>query len=246
MRLKAALESRSQWTVWLALIALLGFATVAVAQIHGVPASVTSNGFGGHFDRAPGIPASVTSTGSFALQPGRLNTGRGCCVTPMFPHPQRFEHRDFHHRDRYRGAEVYAVPYYIPYYDYSFDDDDQAPEQPQATPQEEYMGGPTIFDRRGPGTAYFPPPAPPETQPAQEPSPEPAAASQPVPALPATVLIFRDGHRMEVSDYAIVGETLFDLTPGEYQKISLAELDLPATQQQNDNRGVDFKLPVAK
>src|SRR2546429_540534 len=31
------------------------------AQINGVPASVTSIGFGGNFDRAPGPPASVTS-----------------------------------------------------------------------------------------------------------------------------------------------------------------------------------------
>src|SRR5262249_3319392 len=35
----------------------------AAAQIRGVPTSVTSTGFGGHFDRFPGIPASVTSLG---------------------------------------------------------------------------------------------------------------------------------------------------------------------------------------
>src|SRR2546426_9665239 len=33
------------------------------AQINGVPASVTSIGFGGNFDRGPGPPASVTSLG---------------------------------------------------------------------------------------------------------------------------------------------------------------------------------------
>src|SRR2546428_7905000 len=39
------------------------FLPAASAQINGVPASVTSIGFGGDFDRAPGPPAAVTSLG---------------------------------------------------------------------------------------------------------------------------------------------------------------------------------------
>ncbi|PYX18689.1 MAG: hypothetical protein DMG87_13790, partial [Acidobacteria bacterium] len=46
------------------------FLPAASAQINGVPASVTSIGFGGNFDRAPGPPASVTSLG-FGGQSGR-------------------------------------------------------------------------------------------------------------------------------------------------------------------------------
>src|SRR2546428_3227279 len=46
------------------------FLPAASAQINGVPASVTSIGFGGNFDRAPGPPASVTSLG-FGGQVGR-------------------------------------------------------------------------------------------------------------------------------------------------------------------------------
>jgi len=56
-------------------------------------------------------------------------------------------------------------------------------------------------------------------------------------------LIFKDGHKQEVGNYAIVGTNLFDLTPGRRQKIALGDLDLPATQKANDDLGIDFKLP---
>jgi hypothetical protein len=46
-----------------------------------------------------------------------------------------------------------------------------------------------------------------------------------------------------VNNYAIVSQTLYDLTPGHPRKIALADLDLPATEKQNDDRGVTFQLP---
>lgn len=64
-----------------------------------------------------------------------------------------------------------------------------------------------------------------------------SAASSP------TVLIFRDRHQKEVSNYAIVGQTLLDLTPQHHEKIALADLDLPATTKANDDRGVTFRVP---
>ena len=57
------------------------------------------------------------------------------------------------------------------------------------------------------------------------------------------LLVFKDGRKLEVGNYAIVGATLFDLTPGHTRKIALADLDLEATRQQNDDRGVAFQLP---
>jgi hypothetical protein len=48
---------------------------------------------------------------------------------------------------------------------------------------------------------------------------------------------------LEVGNYAIVGATLFDLTPGHSRKIPISDLDLEATRQQNDARGVIFQLP---
>jgi len=60
---------------------------------------------------------------------------------------------------------------------------------------------------------------------------------------PATVLIFRDQHTREIQNYAIVDEMLWIFTPTRIEKVSLAALDVPATIQANENRGVDFRLP---
>ena len=45
------------------LVFVLGVLSPVHAQVHGVPASVTSFGFGGNMSPAPGVPASVTSLG---------------------------------------------------------------------------------------------------------------------------------------------------------------------------------------
>ena len=58
-----------------------------------------------------------------------------------------------------------------------------------------------------------------------------------------TVLIFRDRHQKEVTNYAIVGQNLLDLTSQHHEKIPLANLDLPATTNANDDRGVTFRVP---
>jgi hypothetical protein len=63
-------------------------------------------------------------------------------------------------------------------------------------------------------------------------------------AVPATVLIFRDQHRQEVGNYAIVGQTLWSFGP-RTQKIPLADLDLAATTKANDDRGLTFHVPSA-
>src|ERR1700693_898487 len=101
----------------------------------------------------------------------------------------------------------------------------------------EYQGGPTVFDRRGSGLDSYVPPSyegPAHAQ-AERDSSEP-------PRIPTT-LVFKDGHQLEIENYAVVGQTLYDLTPGHSRKIALADLDLPATQKQNDDRGVTFQLP---
>jgi hypothetical protein len=69
-----------------------------------------------------------------------------------------------------------------------------------------------------------------------EPAPEPEP-------LDPTVLVFKDGHKLEVENYAIVGLSIFDLTQGHRHKIALADLDIPATLKANDERGVTFQLP---
>ena len=65
--------------------------------------------------------------------------------------------------------------------------------------------------------------------------------------LPPVVLVFRDGHREEASDYTIADGVLY--TRGDYstgswnRKIELSSLNLPETLKANQSRGVRFQLP---
>lgn len=233
----------------------------------GVPASVTSHGFGGHFGSAPGVPASVTSHGSFApnrFSPNRFAPNRpvrgsfGCCGPVVRRHPgtARFERRS--RRAFFPGTVVYGVPYYPYGYD-DWNDYADAPPDNQGPYNSEYgsaygdqgygdqyNSGPTVFDRSGPSPEYSVPADRAEEQPPAPPSQENTAQSnpQPEPLQPATVLVFKDGHQVEVSNYAIVGNTIFDFTPGHARRVALSELNVQATQKQNDDRGVDFRLPA--
>jgi len=62
--------------------------------------------------------------------------------------------------------------------------------------------------------------------------------------MPATVLVFRDQHKQEVENYAIVGQTLWNFSSQRTEKIPLADLDLEATAKANDDRGVTFRVPA--
>ena len=77
-------------------------------------------------------------------------------------------------------------------------------------------------------------------------APPPPHQEERTEAAPATVLVFRDEHKQEVQNYAIVGQTLWNFNPQHTQKIPLSDLDIPATTKANDERGVDFHLPVAR
>jgi hypothetical protein len=74
-------------------------------------------------------------------------------------------------------------------------------------------------------------------------APPPPTPSEPArPAVP-TVLVFRDGHRIMVQNWAIVEQTFLGLDENTARKIPLSELDLAATQRENLSRGIRFPLP---
>ena len=60
---------------------------------------------------------------------------------------------------------------------------------------------------------------------------------------PATVFIFKDGHRITTQNYAIQGGTLYDFSSDHLTKVKLAELDLDATKKANDELGITVRLP---
>ena len=205
-------------------------AQVMTAQINGAPASVTSQGFGGHTTSAPGVPPSVTSLGPNGFNTHSAPNNR-FTSTPVPAQVPRHRHND---SLRPWGGGVYAVPY--PVY---VDSGDAATE-----PEDDYRGGPTIFDRRGPGTPTAAGNRYVTRQDAVGTSQsDPPAQAAPVDDQPQTTLVFKDGQQLDVANYAIVGNTLYDLTPGHRRKIALAELDLNATAKENDGRGIDFQLP---
>jgi hypothetical protein len=56
-----------------------------------------------------------------------------------------------------------------------------------------------------------------------------------------TTLVFRDGHKAEVQNYAIIGDNLIDVTRSAViKKIPLSPLDLDETRRVNEANGVDF------
>ena len=223
---------QARFTGWLA--AVLFLAAGAFAQ--GPPASVTSLGFGG--GRGGGPPASVTSPDF-----GRIDHGR-VFFRPPHHNPFQSTRPEHHHNffpNRSFGTPVYAVPYYVPV-EVEVPVDDTM--EHQAVPQEQYLGGPTLFDRRGSGAAAaVAPPEPVRQEPETEAAAAPAVQAAPVADRPDTLLIFKDGHHIEVQNYAIIGDMLYDMTPGHSHKVLLADLDLDATTKQNDERGIDFRLP---
>jgi hypothetical protein len=210
----------------------MGFGTA----FHGVPTSVTSFNFGGQRG-FHGVPTSVTSLGfgssGFRLnQPFRANR------------PFGFRHRRNSGFANPFFGDMVAVPYAYPVYvmDPGIDD----------SMEQDYLGGPTIFDRRGSGDGYRKPQAREEedyrhssdVEPARRSTTEQPLIAEPVKAQPPTVLVYKDGHQSQVVNYAIVGETLYDLSDGRTKRVALAELDLSATEKQNDVRGVDFRIPA--
>ena len=66
--------------------------------------------------------------------------------------------------------------------------------------------------------------------------------------LPPAVLVYRDGHTEELTSYSIIGGSIHTKsnywTTGVWTRtIPVAALDIPATLQQNQERGVNFELP---
>lgn len=195
-------------------------------ELRGIPASVTSPRADGTLR---GIPGSVTDPrASFGFR-GSVSFGNRRPIAP------------FHHR---RPVPVVVVPYYAyPYaYDYSAYEEPQPAVQtvqPQVIVIKDEAAHSDDSSRYGEHSFG-------EREPAHEEAaqPKPAPAPQPEDPGPPTTLVYRDGHKTELRNYAIVGADLLDLTKSPViKRIPLASLDLDATRHVNEENGVDFYLP---
>jgi hypothetical protein len=246
---------------WIIFAALAFIALPALGQIRGAPASVTSMAPWRSFN--PGPPASVTSLGPNGFSnpcssPGVLiPSAMGCTPTQFttgffFPDPRDRGTINTGHRRRHNGSNWYPGYYAVPV-PYAY------PVAAEPEPDQEYEPdppAPTMFEHRATyervpadssryGTHYqdgrekAKPALAPEVEDRVMPSTVPAREEIPI------VLIYRDGHEQEVRNYAIVGQTLYDLGTFVAHKIPLAELNLKATIKANEDRGVEFSVPAS-
>lgn len=59
------------------------------------------------------------------------------------------------------------------------------------------------------------------------------------PAVPV-VLVLKNGERLECQGYVIAGDTLWIVTPGSTERMSLSNINVAATQRENLKRGIEF------
>lgn len=208
-----------------------------------------------------GAPHTTTSVGPYPLGPAPSVTSVGGRHSPnILPSVTSIPNYGYHYGygpyyngykggyygGRYRGGWGYVIPYYYPvdssYYGY------------------DYVGGggggPDLYSGPPPGPndpnyhmIVEQPPAQPYAEMPEQAYAPPIAAPQP-PTAPApevkpgepTVLVFRNGKQQEVTNYAIMGDSLYVFDQGR-KKIALADLDIPATVKANDDRGMEFKVP---
>jgi len=224
-------------------------ATVGNSSQGGMVVSATGMASG----RAPGARPAATPAAA-APPTTRVNTSRPTFIA-IDPERERFEHR------RHHPPHDVFQPFYYPVYtnppsdedyyrNYTSFTDQQQPVEQVAEPE---APAPTIFENR-PG--YQPPPVrayQPTSAPSQVTGDQTNAAGLPsdgsqrasaVDPQPTTILVFRDGHQLEIGNYAIVGDTLYNMAgTNETHKILLADLDLDKTIKVNQARGYDFRLP---
>ena len=76
----------------------------------------------------------------------------------------------------------------------------------------------------------------------QGPSPQQPAVERQVTGgnLPSRILVFRNGRREEIQNYALIGETLWILTEQRARKIPVSDLDIETTKKENGERGLEF------
>lgn len=237
---------------------LLSFAALTLALVIGAqaqyrpsgpPASVTSP----QTNPAPGsqvfAPGPTVTSGSFSpvFQPGvrvhprnRVHNGNG---SGGFGSGSRSRFgTQFTPSWAYGGFVAVPVPVPVPV---DADGNPVDPQSAQGAEEEDDRPAYTVFEHRNrsaiPLQDYSDMRMSPYATQAQDQAQPEAVSNQ-----PATVLVFRDGHQLEITNYAIQSGTLFNLSDAGPRKIALADLDVDKTVRANDERGVDFTLPTAR
>jgi hypothetical protein len=225
---------------------ILFLSSVALAQTHGVPASVTSlappPGTVGGPLVIRGVPSSVTSLGPQGFTPHAR----------VFPAARGFGHGHGHVGGKFEGRfdkGGFAVPVYVPlyggygYYDPSLDYDyQQQAQQPQDQQLQQQAQQPQrleiiVRDKQQEEKQI----AENEAAVAEAAKPRTSNLSEP-PRNPA-IFIFKDGSRKELGNFAIMAGMLYDLTDNKVHKYPLNSIDRDATLAANAEAGREINLP---
>jgi hypothetical protein len=184
---------------------------------------------GGRFFRRPGF------VGPAAFRRHRFHFffGSACFNDPFF---DPFFCRQFFFRNRFFFAQPVFLPYPIytplPYY--------QVAEQNAATTGDQEAGLASEVNRLRDEIERLH-----EEERSREEvrQPAPQAGASAEEKTVTTVLVFRDGRRSDIQNYAIVGQTLWMLTEQRARKVAISDLDVEATRKLNADRGVEFRTP---
>jgi hypothetical protein len=166
-----------------------------------------------------------------------------------FPFREGFHRRPFRNNGFFFGGWPYLYPgdYYSDYDSYENELPPAPAPAPAAAPQakQEPLPDPVLLELQGNQWVKVTNFAMPtnQTGTAFQTDAQPLAKE-----MPPAVLVYRDGHSEEVSSYSIIGTSIY--TRSDYwsngawtRTIQIADLDIPATLKQNQQRGVKFDLP---
>lgn len=247
---------------------LLAIAPVALAQrgghtghaggFHGsFSASRSFSSFSGFAPRNfSSVPRNFSSVPRYSMAPA----ARSRYAQTFSVQRRNWNRRDWRGRGQYRPAYNgyyggYSYPgYFVNSWELlpgdlnddsgDYDDAGSQPEtdaqQPETQPEPQSGYAPPPGDGyRADYGDYAPPP----------PYQPPAAGSQaPVSPEPQLTLVFKDGHTQQIRNYVLTSDTLIDMdeaASGRELHIPLATLNLPATEQDAQQAGLDFTPPVS-
>lgn len=199
--------------------------------------------------------AAFFSVAAFAQTRGNMSGIHAPAAHPSFAQPSHPGFRvsvgrfgRFQGRESRNFGSFYSWPYYSDFYpqynDSSYEEPPPAPAPVPARVAIEPISSPALLELQGNQWVKvnsF-------TMPAATNSSGVAAAPIRLKEIPPAVLVFRDGHTEELTSYSIIDGAIHAKsdywTNGSWTRtIQIADLDLPATLKQNQERGVKFDLP---
>ncbi len=217
-------------------------------QAGGFGGGAHSSGYMGHVQLSAGGPASGAHWGSLggAVVPPIASSGRGYGFNGG---SYRYGYGQSGLGFGYRRYPAGYIPYFAAAYPFFYPDSAPPPgggdaygPPPQDQPSDLMMELDAIHQELA-GLRQR------QAEPPYGMSPEEAGtAAVPAPSKPTDpplILIFRDGTRTEVRDFAVVGQTFWDLSGHPTRKFPISLLNLEASIQANETRGVEFP-PVPK